>query len=84
MNLLALSLVGLTLVIYYLRSLVVIKRIKETATEPGRAASIEALTGNGSKQEHVFEHVGKHVLLTSARSYRASKWFVSCCRVWRV
>ena len=37
----------------------------------------DVLTGDGPKQEHVFEHVGKRVLLTSARSYRASTWFVS-------
>ena len=68
MNLLALSLIGFAPVIYYLKSPVVIKRIKETPTEPGCAASIKALTGDGPKQEHMFEHVGQCVLLTSARS----------------
>ena len=43
MNLLALSLIGFAPVIYYLKSLVVIKCINGTATEPGRAASIEAM-----------------------------------------
>ena len=43
MNLLALSLIGFAPVIYHLKSLAVIKCIKETPTEPGRAASFEVM-----------------------------------------
>ena len=50
MNLLALSLIGFAPVIYFLKSLVVIKCIKETPTEPGRATSIEAMCCLGMGQ----------------------------------
>ena len=73
MNLFALPLIRFAPVIYHLKSLVVIKCIKETPTEPGRAASFD---WDGAKQEQVFEHVGKRLRVFNQCQVLPSKHMV--------